>query len=241
MVKDTLFQRARKTVPDFNFGKATALVFDDMLSRSVPFYAETQRMLGEMVADFAKEGTSVYDLGCSTGNLFLTLDTLLPKTVHFVGIDSSAEMLAQARQKLKQYGVTRPVRLACADLNKGIRVANASVVVMNLTLQFVRPLQRTHLIQTIAHGLVDHGCLILIEKVLSRHSTLNRMFITYYHAFKERNGYSRLEISQKREALENVLIPYRIEENKDLLLANGFRQCELFFRWYNFCGLIALK
>jgi len=118
---------------------------------------------------------------------------------------------------------------------------NASVAILTLTLQFVRPLYRHKLIRSIAEGLNKDGCLILIEKVLSKTSMLNRLFINYYHTFKVRNGYSRMEISQKREALENVLIPYRVEENVELLLNNGFSSCEIFFKWYNFCGFLALK
>ena len=107
MNKDKLFRSRQRLVTDFNFGKKTASVFDDMLSRSVPFYDEMQRMIGEIAADFAVEGTNLYDLGCSTGNTLLMLDRLLPKNVRFVGVDSSKEMLDQARQKLKHHGITR--------------------------------------------------------------------------------------------------------------------------------------
>ena len=241
MRKDRVFRTKRRVVRDFHFGRETAAVFDDMLDRSVPFYAEVQRMIGEIAADFAVERTNVYDLGCSTGNTLLTLDAILPPTIRFVGVDSSSDMLRRARQKLKQYGVRRPIRLVCADLNTGVQLRNASVVILNLTLQFVRPLQRVQLVRDIAKGMRAPGCLVLVEKVLSRSSTLNRLFIKYYYAFKSRQGYSQLEISQKREALENVLIPYRIEENMELLLDNGFRQCELFFKWYDFSGLVALR
>ena len=127
------------------------------------------------------------------------------------------------------------------DLNKEVRVENASVVIMNLPLQFVRPLNRERLIQSIAKGVNENGCMILIEKVLSRDSLLNRFFLKYYYDFKEANGYSKLEISQKREALENVLIPYRVQENEELVLQNGFSECEIFFKWYNFCGYIIRK
>ena len=118
---------------------------------------------------------------------------------------------------------------------------DASVVIMCLTLQFIRPLYRQHVIQSIAHGLRSGGCLILVEKVLSQNSTLNRLFIKYYYEMKRRKGYSDLEIVQKREALENVLVPYHLEENKELLLSSGFKACDVFFRWYNFCGILALK
>ena len=212
-----------------------------MLLRSVPQYAEIQRMMGELAADFAEPGTDVYDLGCSTGTTFLALDRVVKKDVRFVGVDSSAEMLVQARKKLKGRHMRHEVKLVCADLNKSIRVENASAVILNLTLQFIRPLYRHRLIRNVADGLQKEGCLILIEKVLSRASVLNRLFIDHYHAFKQRNGYTRMEISQKREALENVLIPYRLEENMELLLNNGFSSCEVFFKWYNFCGIIAIK
>ena len=241
MPKDALFAGKQRLVKDFNFGRKTTEVFDDMLGRSVPFYAEIQRMISEIAADFAIEGTNLYDLGCSTCASFLLLDRAAPKGVRFVGIDSSPDMLKFGREKLKKAGVKRDYALVCADLNKGIEVANASVVIMNLTLQFIRPLYRHQLIRRIADGMNPDGCFILVEKVLSKDSTLNRYFIKYYYDFKRRHGYSTTEIARKREALENILVPYRLGENIELLLGNGFSQCEVFFRWYNFCGFLALK
>ena len=241
MRKDKLFRGKRRLVKDFTFGKQTAAVFDDMLDRSVPFYAEIQRMVSELAIDFSVEGTNLYDLGCSTGNTFLALDHKVPADIQFIGVDSSQEMLDRAKAKFKQHGLRHPYELLCADLNRGVQVTNASVVVMNLTLQFIRPLQRQQLMKSVADGLNHQGCLILIEKVLSQDSTLNRLFIKYYYAFKARQGYSRMEIAQKREALENVLVPYRLEENRELVLSSGFRECDAFFKWYNFSGLLAIK
>lgn len=239
--RDELFQKKNSRLEDFNFGEKTAEVFDDMLERSVPFYDEVQRMIGEMSADFAVPGTNLYDLGCSTCNTFVRIDALVPEGVTFVGMDSSEAMLVKAKEKLTEREVTRPCELICIDLNKGVNVVNASVVVMNLVLQFVRPLYRTRVVQAIASGINQGGCLILVEKVLSPDSTINRLFIKYYYEMKKRSGYSELEIAQKREALENVLIPYQYFENRDLLLECGFRHCEMFFRWYNFCGMLAVK
>ena len=241
MEKDGLFIEKRDLIEDFNFGPKTAEVFDDMLDRSVPYYSEIQRMMGEMAADFAVEGTNLYDLGCSTGTSLIRLDRLLPADMTFIGVDSSPEMLDKARAKLAQAGVTRPTELVCQDLDHGVAVTNASVVIMNLTLQFIRPLYRDRLISTIAHGLNQGGCLLLVEKVLSQNSTINRLFIKRYYDFKKRNGYSELEIAQKREALENILIPYHFDENRELLLRNGLSTCDVFFRWYNFCGMLAIK
>lgn len=241
MTKDILFEGKRKNISDFNFGRETAEVFDDMLERSVPFYGEMQRMIGEIAADFAVKGTNLYDLGCSTCNTFLLIDKSVPEGVTFIGIDFSDEMLKKANDKLSQSGFPRQYELICLDINKGIPVMNASVVIMNLTLQFVRPLYREKIISNVASGLNENGCLILIEKVLSQNSTINRFFIKYYYEFKKRNGYSEMEIAQKRESLENVLIPYHFDENRELLLKNGFRGCDVFFRWYNFCGMVAIK
>jgi tRNA (cmo5U34)-methyltransferase len=241
MGKDKIFATPQGTVADFSFDAKTASVFDDMLVRSVPFYLEVQRMMSELARDFAVPGTNVYDLGCSTGTTLIQLDPILPQGVRFVGCDYSEEMLKKAEEKLTSHGMRHEYHLEHMDLNNGVRVENASVVIMNLTLQFVRPLNRERLIQSIAKGVNENGCLILIEKVLSRDSLLNRFFIKYYYDFKEASGYSKLEISQKREALENVLIPYRVQENEDLVLNNGFSECEIFFKWYNFCGYIIRK
>lgn len=241
MPKDKIFKSKKKLIQNFNFGKETTKVFDDMLHRSVPFYEETQRMIREMAAEFAVEGTNVYDLGCSTAATFLEIHPYLPKSVTLVGIDSSKDMLKKAHERVAKEGIRQKVKFLCHDLNKGFPITNASVVVMNLTLQFIRPLHREKAIKAIAAGMNDGGCLILIEKVLSPYSTLNRMFIKFYYDFKKRNGYSELEISQKREALENVLIPYHYDENRELLMKNGFKGCDIFFRWYNFCGMVALK
>lgn len=238
---DRVFSRPMGDVADFRFNGQVATVFDDMVSRSVPFYAETQRMITEIAADYAVPGTRVYDFGCATGTTFEALDPVLPAGVEFVGIDSSHEMLDRCRMKLDAAGLERTLSLECADLNQGAAIENASVALMILTLQFIRPLNRERLIRDVHRGLNGNGCLILVEKVLGEDSLFNRQFIKYYYDFKRRNGYSELEIAQKREALENVLVPYRLEENKDLLKNQGFRHVDVFFKWYNFCGIIATR
>lgn len=240
-IRDQVFRDKVEDVADFHFGEKVASVFDDMLERSVPFYNEIQRMIWELAADFAVPGTNVYDLGCSTGTTMLQLDPHLPGQVRFIGVDNSEEMLAKCRAKLAGHNFTRPHELRCADLNQGVHVENASMVLMILTLQFVRPLYRDKLVSTLFHGLNENGALILVEKLIGEDSLFNRLFIKYYYDLKKRNGYSELEISQKREALENVLVPYKLLENRELLLRTGFRYCDVFFKWYNFCGIIAVK
>jgi tRNA (cmo5U34)-methyltransferase len=237
---DDIFSRPQKA-SDFKFGKTVVSVFDDMVTRSVPFYLEIQRMMTEMAADFAMPGTNVYDLGCSTGTTLINLDKVLDPAVSFVGIDESEEMLKKCKTNFENEKVSRKFELQRVDLNQGVRVENASVVVMCLTLQFIRPLYREKLLKEIYLQMNDNSCFILIEKVLGEDSLFNRLFIDYYYDFKRRNHYNDMEIAQKREALENVLIPYKLMENRELLLNTGFRYVDTFFKWYNFSGMIAVK
>lgn len=240
---DKVFAEPKSRVDDFSFNQQVADVFDDMLDRSVPYYGEIQRQIAELASDFATADGPIYDLGCSTVNSFIAIDRYLPAdfSTKFIGIDSSKEMLEKARQKLEEIKFRHPYELRHGDLNHGIAIDNASVVLLTLTLQFVRPMHRDHLLKSIFDGMAPNGCILLVEKVLGEHSTYNRLFIKHYYEMKRRNGYSEMEIAQKREALENVLIPYRLEENKELLRRVGFEHIDVFFKWYNFCGIIAMK
>jgi len=212
-----------------------------MLQRSVPMYQECQDLAVHWCAKYAKPSTSVYDLGCSTGKFLLKLAKELEDAgnIKLIGLDNSVAMLKKAKETLKNSP------LACAmvevDLNKKLTIENASVVVMNYTLQFVKLDNRPILLKSIYDGLVSGGSLILIEKVKSNIPDLNQTFIEFHHQFKEENGYSKLEISQKREALENVLIPWTVEQNSELIQSAGFSTVDLFFKWNNFAGFIALK
>jgi tRNA (cmo5U34)-methyltransferase len=237
--KDEFFKEEINKVSDFKFGSKVAGVFDDMVSRSVPFYDEIQRMIAELAADHVQTGTDIYDLGCSTGTTMINMNSLIPDEFRFVGIDDSEAMLEKCDSKLQENGFVRPYELRVADLNQSVDITNASVVILCLTLQFVRPIARERLLQSIVKGLVPGGVLIIAEKILAEDSLFNRNFINYY--YKRRNNYSELEISQKREALENVLIPYKLSENIRMLHEAGFAHCETFFKWYNFSGLIAVK
>jgi len=241
MSKDKLFSKPQGKVDDFKFNNSVVTVFDDMVSRSVPFYGEIQRMMTEIIADFAVKDKCIYDLGCSTGTTLLNLDAVIDPAIRFVGIDNSPEMLKKCRSNFEAAGMKRPFDLRQVDLNQGITIENASVVIMCLTLQFVRPIYREKLIEDICKQLDSFNCLIMVEKVLGEDSIFNRLFIKYYYDMKRRNHYSDIEISQKREALENVLIPYKLLENRELLLRSGFRYVDTFFKWYNFSGIVAVK
>ena len=241
MGKDEVFKDEIEKASDFKFSENVAKVFDDMVNRSVPYYGEIQRMMAELAADHAKDGSDVYDLGCSTGTTMIGMDTMVKPDIKFIGIDDSQKMLDKCKSKLLEVGFSRNYELRCADLNQAVKITNASVVVLCLTLQFVRPIYREQLLKNIYAGLNSGGILILVEKILAEDSLFNRDFIKYYYNYKRRNNYSELEISQKREALENVLIPYKLSEDITILRDTGFSHCEVFFKWYNFAGLIAVK
>jgi tRNA (cmo5U34)-methyltransferase len=227
---------------DFEFNEGVASIFDDMLSRSIPYYNEIQRMNVELAQRFVQPNSMVVDLGCSLGTTLISLAKAIDDpTVRFVGVDNSQPMLARARANLEAAGVAGRCELRTADLNDVIDLRNASVVIMNWTLQFVRPLNRDQVIRRIHDGLKDQGCLIVFEKVLGDESLLNRMYIDLYYNFKRRNGYSDLEIAEKRERLENVLIPYRIDDNLQLFKRNGFAVNDVVFRWYNWAGFLGVK
>ncbi|WP_297986609.1 carboxy-S-adenosyl-L-methionine synthase CmoA [uncultured Chryseobacterium sp.] len=237
---DKVFSEIQKP-SDFEFNTTVAGVFDDMVSRSVPYYEEMQRMVAEIAGKHAQEGTKVYDLGCSTGTTLLLMDKTVDAGVDFVGIDDSSEMITKCREKINSYKLHRKIDLAVADLTAEVPVKNASVVAMVLVLQFIRPVSRHEILKKIYDGMKDGGVFIIIEKILTEEKSFNREFIDYYYDYKRRNQYSELEISQKREALENVLIPYKTSENISLLREAGFAEAEVFFKWYNFTGIIAKK
>lgn len=212
-----------------------------MLQRSVPMYQECQDLAVHWCAKYTKPSTSIYDLGCSTGTLLLKLAGKLKasENIKLIGIDNSQAMLKKAEETLKNSPL--PCEMVEANLNNGLDIDNASVVVMNYTLQFVQTENRVSVLKNIYDGLIAGGSLVLIEKVKSEIPELNNTFIEFHHKFKEQKGYSKLEISQKREALENVLIPWTVEENRNLLVSAGFSTVDLFFKWNNFAGFIALK
>lgn len=241
MERDEVYREQYTKPSDFKFSSKVAGVFDDMVNRSVPYYEEMQRMLAELAADHATPGSKIYDLGCSTGNTMIHMNDRVDDSIPFIGVDDSKDMLDKCRNKLLQFDVKRPFDLVIADLNKDVQVENASVVVLCLTLQFVRPINRERLIKQIFDGMNKDGALIVIEKILAEDSRFNRDFIKYYYDMKRRHHYSEMEIAQKREALENVLIPYKLSENITLFRDAGFEHCEVFFKWYNFAGLIAKK
>jgi tRNA (cmo5U34)-methyltransferase len=244
MKKDTVFNASQERASDFEFNAEVAEVFDDMLVRSVPFYREQQSMFTRIGTKFWQPGTTAYDLGCSTATTLLGLSRELPETACLVGYDNSWPMLDRAREKIADSGQAHRIEVRYADLNgdlSDLNLDNASVVTMCWTLQFVRPLRRDDLIRCVYSRLKDGGVFIVTEKILTNNGHMNRFFVEYYYEFTRRQGYSETEILRKREALENVLVPYRLEENLELLRRNGFQIVETFFQWFNFAGFLCVK
>ena len=240
--RDDLFADTASRRSDFEFNARVAQVFDDMLVRSVPFYLEQQAMIRELAKRFFIPGTRIYDLGCSTGTTLVNLGLEFGKKAErIIGYDNSAPMLAKAREKLAANGLSSAARVAHADLNAAFTIERASLVTMCWTMQFVRPLHRAKVVEQIYRGLVNEGALIVAEKILTNSTDANRLFIELYYEYKRRNGYSDVEIAKKREALENILVPYRIDENLELFRSGGFRLVTTFFQWYNFVGFLCVK
>ncbi len=243
MPKDTIFKTSYSQPADFEFDENVADVFDDMVQRSVPYYAEQQRMICELSRAVWVPETRVYDLGFSTATTLIELSRALPEA-RLVGYDNSRPMLERAKIKIREEKLDDRIELRCEDLNKAVDslpLDDASVVTMCWTLQFIRPLYRDHLVRHIYSSLVDGGALLVTEKVLGNWGVINRLFIDFYYDYKRRRGYSEVEISRKREALENVMIPYRIEEDLELFRRCGFQIVETFFQWYNFVGILCIK
>lgn len=240
-MRDKLFQDPGRRLSSFDFDEDVAAVFDDMLQRSIPFYPEIQNMIADLADALLPQQCTVFDLGCSTGTTIALLAKRLDRgSVDFIGVDSSAPMLEKAKNNLAKL---QPVcvELIEHDLNKGMAIKNADLVVMNLVLQFIQPENRARLLRNIFEGLNASGALILVEKIVAEDESMNNVFIDAYHSFKKRNLYTDQEIAAKRKALENRLIPNRMSDNQKLLRQTGFARIEVFFQWFNFCGLIAIK
>jgi tRNA (cmo5U34)-methyltransferase len=242
--KDRVFASAAVRGSDFEFNSEVAEVFDDMLARSVPFYLEQQSMIEQIARKVYVPGTRVYDLGCSTGTTLSNMAKAVGPEVQLIGYDYSQPMLEKAQRNIRKMGLSSQIELRHADFNKDLstmELQNASIVTLCWTLQFIRPLWRDNLIRWIYDGMVKGAALICMEKILTNSSDMNRYFIEFYYDHKSRNGYSKEEILRKREALENVLVPYRTDENFELFRRNGFNTVETCFQWFNFAGYLCIK
>ena len=238
--RDTLFASG---LPNeyFVFDEKVAAVFPDMINRSVPGYATIIAMIGTLSAQYARADSVCYDLGCSLGAASLSMrHNIRAEGCSIVAVDNSSAMVEGCRQAIERDSAQLPVDVRCEDI-LDTALSNASMVVMNFTLQFVKPEARDALLFRIYEGLLPGGMLILSEKILFEDSDLNDLFIKMYHHFKEQQGYSKLEISRKRAALEKVLIPETIADHERRLKNAGFETFDVWFQCFNFASIVAVK
>jgi len=236
MQKDKVF--TEKITKKFEFDEAVASVFDDMLSRSVPFYDEVRKLVISLILAEQKEGMKVLDLGSSTAKFLLDLHSKMSVPMQLKGLDNSQAMLDRAEQKCQAFGAD--IKLELADM-LAYDYHYEDVIVANYTLQFIRPMQRVELVKKLYDGLNDDGIFIFSEKVVFKDKKLDKELIDIYYAYKKEQGYSEYEIAQKREALENVLIPFTIEENIQMCKDAGFSKIETVFQWANFVTFVVKK
>ena len=239
--KDTLYSDYRDRVADFVFDDSVAAVFDDMIRRSVPGYATVIAMTKVFAEQYAQANSVCCDLGCSLGASTLAMRKgIIQPGCRIVAVDSSESMVRQCREIIASDNNGVPVEVIEADI-RDVPIENASVVVMNFTLQFLSPDQRDAMIQTIYDGLRPGGVLLLSEKIAFEDKGKDAFERDMHHEFKKLMGYSDLEVAQKRKSLENVLLPETLDVHRSRLKECGFTKTHLWFKCFNFISLAAFK
>ena len=239
--KDLIYSQPQAKVDDFTFDTRVAEVFPDMISRSIPGYSTIVDGIGQLANQFVQPNTNVYDLGCSLGAASLSVRRYnQAANVNIIAIDNSPAMVERCELHLSAFKSATAYRTRCEDILDS-HIDNASLVIMNFTLQFIATEQRQKLIAKIFKGLVPGGALVLSEKLRHETQTGDALLIKMHHEFKRRNGYSELEISQKRNALENVMRIDSFETHSQRLAQVGFSDTVLWFKCHNFASFVATK
>ena len=239
--KDRLFEDSPFTVGDFQFDDRVVRVFPDMINRSVPGYALLIPMIGMLARRYAQPDSHIYDLGCSLGAAVLAMRSAVQQNgVRFVAVDNSAAMMARLEQELAAEEAVSPIELRLEDLDQ-TSIENASVTVLNLTLQFLEPRHRQRLLTTIARGTRPGGIVLLTEKIRFSDPAEQALQTDWYHDFKRAQGYSILEIASKRDALERVLQPDTNHRHLARLRAAGWQTAVRWFQAFNFVSYLAIR
>lgn len=239
--RDDIFSRPQPHLVDFAFDEQVANVFPDMIRRSVPGYETVISMTGVFARHFAQPASRIYDLGCSLGASTLAMTTYVDAPdVEFMAVDNSSAMLDKCRGIVNAQAPGRAVQYVCADI-RDVGISNASLVVLNFTLQFIPLEDRVTLLQKIAAGLRPGGALVLSEKIIFPKQDQQGLLTDLHHEFKRANGYSDLEISQKRQAIENVLVPETAETHESRLAQAGFSTSAAWFQCFTFASWVAVK
>ena len=241
---DHIFSRKLETVADFRFDENVASVFSDMINRSVPGYADILRGISIFAGKYAKSGTNIYDLGCSLGGAtFSVVDGIREKKdISIFSVDSSEAMIARFRQNIEKHPAGNGIAIhpICSDI-RDVRMSDASFIVLNFTLQFIERTDRQQIISSLYDALIPGGMLVLSEKCREDDDSMERIISGAHLDFKKRMGYSDLEISQKRAALENVMKTDRAADHLGRLRTAGFSEAAMWYRQFNFCSFIAVK
>jgi tRNA (cmo5U34)-methyltransferase len=239
--KDQIYARPHDMIVDFRFDEQVAAVFPDMIRRSVPGYDTIIPLLGLFAERYVQAHSKVYDLGCSLGAASLAMRRYITKPgCCIIAVDNAEAMVTQCRANLAKDVSSVAVTVQCADI-RNIEFVNASLVVINFTLQFIAPEQRQILLDKIYQGLNPGGALVIADKIVFEHNAQQQFEEAMHLQFKKANGYSELEISQKRTALEKVLIPDTLETHLQRLQQAGFSQAYPWFQCFNFAALCAIK
>lgn len=243
--KDTIFSKPQQSVKAFEFDHQVVEVFPDMINRSVPGYQTIIQSIGEIACQFVQKDSHIYDLGCSLGAASLSIREKLEnsasnKPCKIIAIDNSPAMVERCQLIQSNYRFTTPIEVFEADITDS-KLSNASLVVLNFTLQFLPTDKRQTLIETIYDALNPGGALVLSEKIRLPSDSLDNTIIDLHHDFKRQNGYSDMEIAQKRAALENVLIPDTREQHFERFKQAGFKKYDSWYQHYNFASFIAVK
>ncbi len=249
MAEDQIYARPINDVQPFEFNDQVAEVFEDMIARSVPGYAAMLSMTRVMAQRLVDPGTKVFDLGTSLGTAVRLIRPCIPATASIIAVDSSPSMIRRLNEKLRSDSAETSspsvpnlasVEVRCEDVRQ-TEIADASLVILNLTLQFIPVADRLPLLRRIHSGLRAGGALLLSEKVRFESADVQHWLTELHHDFKRAHGYSDLEIAQKRTALENTLIPETIETHRQRLHQAGFATSALWFQCFNFISLLAIK
>ncbi len=239
--KDSIYANPLQEIGDFSFDSQVVDVFPDMIRRSVPGYNTIINAIGLLTGKFAQHDSYCYDLGCSLGAATLSMrQQIEAENCTIIAVDNSQAMIEQLQDNLFANTGHVHVETRCADV-RNIDVQRASVVVVNFTLQFIPLADRHALLSKIYRGMLPGGILIISEKIQFNDACQQNLQTEMHHAFKKAQGYSDLEISQKRTALENVLIPETFAQHQQRLLEVGFNSAEQWFQYFNFVSMVALK
>lgn len=241
MEKDRIYTESLANIANFSFDAQVADVFTDMIERSVPGYRSIITMIETLTEHYAQPDSTLYDLGCSLGGATLSMRRgVTASKCRIVAVDNSEAMVDRCRKLTERDHHRVPVEMICDDI-RNVHISDASVVVLNFTLQFIPPDDRLELLQKICAGMRPGGVLILSEKVVFSDEHLNGLLTGIHHDFKRAHGYSDLEISQKRSALENVLVPETISTHRQRLTEAGFSSVDVWFQCFNFMSMLAVK